>query len=62
MHTHSQQHHHQKLWLYVRSFDYRLQGLVTDVGCSSKQTLILSTPGGVVASLTTLLCGWYSDK
>ena len=27
----------------------------------SKQTLILSTPGGAVASLTTLACGWYSD-
>lgn len=29
---------------------------------SSKQTLILSTPGGAVASVTTLLCGWYSDR
>ncbi|KAH8106192.1 MFS general substrate transporter [Cristinia sonorae] len=28
----------------------------------SKQTLILSTPSGVIASLTVILCGWYSDR
>ncbi|KAJ7228739.1 MFS general substrate transporter [Mycena pura] len=26
------------------------------------QTLILSTPAGAVAAITTLFCGWYSDK
>ncbi|KAH9853800.1 MFS general substrate transporter [Lenzites betulinus] len=36
--------------------------IIKSFGYTSKQTLILSTPGGAVASLTTLLCGWYSDK
>ncbi|KZW03974.1 MFS general substrate transporter [Exidia glandulosa HHB12029] len=29
---------------------------------SSRQTLIISTPGGVIAALTTLGCGYWSDK
>ncbi|KAJ7744518.1 MFS general substrate transporter [Mycena maculata] len=36
--------------------------IIRNFGYTSKQTLILSTPGGVVAAITTLLCGWYSDK
>ncbi|KAJ7368222.1 MFS general substrate transporter [Mycena albidolilacea] len=36
--------------------------IIKSFGYTSKQTLILSTPGGAVAALTTLLCGWYSDK
>ncbi|KAI0637783.1 MFS general substrate transporter [Trametes polyzona] len=36
--------------------------IIKSFGYTSKQTLILSTPGGAVASLTTLLCGWYSDR
>lgn len=28
----------------------------------SRQTLILSTPGGAVHAITVLFCGWYSDK
>lgn len=28
----------------------------------TKQTLILQTPGGLMASLATLALGWYSDK
>ncbi|KAJ8501433.1 hypothetical protein ONZ51_g592 [Trametes cubensis] len=36
--------------------------IIKSFGYTSRQTLILSTPGGAVASLTTLLCGWYSDK
>ncbi|OSC99140.1 MFS general substrate transporter [Trametes coccinea BRFM310] len=36
--------------------------IIKSFGYTSKQTLILSTPGGVVAALTTLSCGWYSDK
>ena len=28
----------------------------------SKQTLILATPGGLIASVSVLVCGWYSDK
>ncbi|KAK0468298.1 MFS general substrate transporter [Desarmillaria tabescens] len=36
--------------------------IVKGFGYTSKQTLILSTPGGAVSALTTLLCGWWSDK
>ncbi|KAI9001174.1 MFS general substrate transporter [Trametes punicea] len=36
--------------------------IIKSFGYTSKQTLILSTPAGVVASITTLFCGWYSDK
>ncbi|KAJ7507722.1 MFS general substrate transporter [Mycena galericulata] len=36
--------------------------IIRNFGYTSKQTLILSTPGGIVAAVTTLLCGWYSDK
>ncbi|KAJ7498996.1 MFS general substrate transporter [Mycena latifolia] len=36
--------------------------IIKSFGYTSKQTLILSTPGGAVAALTTLGCGWYSDK
>ena len=28
----------------------------------SRETLILSTPAGLVAAVTTLACGWYSDR
>ncbi|KAJ7068194.1 MFS general substrate transporter [Mycena amicta] len=36
--------------------------IIKSFGYTSKQTLILSTPGGAVAALTTLFCGWFSDK
>ncbi|KAF8913831.1 MFS general substrate transporter [Gymnopilus junonius] len=36
--------------------------IIKGFGYTSKQTLILSTPGGAVAALMTLACGWYSDK
>ncbi|ESK89336.1 mfs allantoate [Moniliophthora roreri MCA 2997] len=36
--------------------------IIKSFGYTTKQTLILSTPGGAVAALTVLLCGWYSDK
>jgi len=36
--------------------------IIKNFGYTSKQTLILSTPGGAVAAITTLFCGWYSDK
>ncbi|TFK32256.1 MFS general substrate transporter [Crucibulum laeve] len=36
--------------------------IIKSFGYTSKQTLILSTPGGAVASITTLLCGRYADK
>ncbi|TFK43608.1 MFS general substrate transporter [Crucibulum laeve] len=36
--------------------------IIKSFGYTSKQTLILSTPAGAIAAITTLLCGWYSDK
>jgi len=36
--------------------------IIRNFGYTSRQTLILSTPGGAIASITTLLCGWYSDR
>ncbi|KAJ7047446.1 MFS general substrate transporter [Mycena alexandri] len=36
--------------------------IIKNFGYTSKQTLILSTPAGAVAAITTLACGWYSDK
>ncbi|KAF8809386.1 MFS general substrate transporter [Phlegmacium glaucopus] len=36
--------------------------IIKSFGYTSKQTLIISTPGGVVASAMTLFCGYYSDK
>ncbi|PPQ77275.1 hypothetical protein CVT25_010857 [Psilocybe cyanescens] len=36
--------------------------IIRNFGYTSKQTLILSTPGGAVAAAMTLFCGWYSDK
>ncbi|KAH9951750.1 MFS general substrate transporter [Amylocystis lapponica] len=31
-------------------------------GYTAKQTLILSTPGGLIGIASAVLCGWYSDK
>ena len=36
--------------------------VIKGFGYTTKQTLILSTPGGLIAALTTLACGYYSDK
>lgn len=36
--------------------------IIKSFGYSTKQALILSTPGGLVVSLMTLFCGWYSDR
>ncbi|KAF8517835.1 MFS general substrate transporter [Gautieria morchelliformis] len=36
--------------------------IIKSFGYTSKQTLILSTPGGLVAALMTLFCGYWSDK
>ncbi|TFK73159.1 MFS general substrate transporter [Pluteus cervinus] len=36
--------------------------IVKSFGYTSKQTLILSAPGGAIGALTTLFVGWYSDK
>ncbi|THH33779.1 hypothetical protein EUX98_g426 [Antrodiella citrinella] len=36
--------------------------IIKGFGYTSRQTLILSTPSGAIASLTVMLCGWYSDR
>ncbi|KAL9716557.1 hypothetical protein Ac2012v2_001005 [Leucoagaricus gongylophorus] len=36
--------------------------IIKNFGYTTKQTLILSTPGGVVSAAMTLFCGWFSDK
>ncbi|THU90897.1 MFS general substrate transporter [Dendrothele bispora CBS 962.96] len=36
--------------------------IIKSFGYTSKQALILSTPGGAVLAATTLTLGWYSDK
>lgn len=36
--------------------------IIKSFGYTTKQTLILSTPGGAVAAGMTLFCGWYSDR
>ncbi|KAJ4481449.1 MFS general substrate transporter [Lentinula edodes] len=51
-------------YTYVQSYSWMSSALFrrTDRFGSSRQTLILSTPAGAVASLMTLFCGWYSDR
>ncbi|KAH7920805.1 MFS general substrate transporter [Leucogyrophana mollusca] len=36
--------------------------IIKNFGYTSKQTLILATPSGVVEVFSVLICGWYSDK
>ncbi|KAH7920804.1 MFS general substrate transporter [Leucogyrophana mollusca] len=36
--------------------------IIKDFGYSSQQTLVLATPAGAVGVVTTVLCGWYSDR
>ncbi|KAG2038619.1 MFS general substrate transporter [Suillus americanus] len=36
--------------------------IIESFGYTSKQTLILSTPAGVISSAMVIFCGWYSDK
>ncbi|KAF8138563.1 MFS general substrate transporter [Boletus edulis] len=36
--------------------------IIKNFGYTTKQTLILSTPGGAIGSAMVLFCGWYSDK
>ncbi|THH00394.1 hypothetical protein EW026_g2109 [Hermanssonia centrifuga] len=36
--------------------------IVKSFGYTTKQTLILSAPGGVIGILSALICGWYSDR
>ncbi|KZT13006.1 MFS general substrate transporter [Laetiporus sulphureus 93-53] len=36
--------------------------IVKSFGYTTKQTLILSTPGGLIAVITTVLVGWWSDR
>lgn len=36
--------------------------IIKNIGFTSRQTLIISTPGGVVGAGMTLFCGYFSDK
>ncbi|KAK1232370.1 hypothetical protein PQX77_004492 [Marasmius sp. AFHP31] len=36
--------------------------IIKSFGYTTRQTLILSTPAGAVASAMVLFCGWYSDR
>ncbi|KAI0649995.1 MFS general substrate transporter [Trametes meyenii] len=36
--------------------------IVKGFGYTTKQTLILSTPGGVLGVVSAIACGWYSDR
>ncbi|KAF8509171.1 MFS general substrate transporter [Hysterangium stoloniferum] len=36
--------------------------IIKNIGYTSRQTLIISTPGGFVYSCITIFCGYYSDK
>lgn len=50
-----------ELWLYVCHDSLNEQHVLT-FRKSSKQTLILGAPGGVIGALATLALGWLSDK
>ncbi|KAF9477255.1 MFS general substrate transporter [Pholiota conissans] len=36
--------------------------IVKGFGYTTKQTLILSTPGGAIGIISAVACGWYSDR
>ncbi|KIJ20151.1 hypothetical protein PAXINDRAFT_7408 [Paxillus involutus ATCC 200175] len=36
--------------------------IIKNFGYTSKQTLILATPAGIVEVISVVICGWYSDK
>ncbi|CDO74069.1 hypothetical protein BN946_scf185043.g119 [Trametes cinnabarina] len=36
--------------------------IVKGFGYTTKQTLILSTPGGAIGIISAVVCGWYSDR
>ncbi|KAI0676837.1 MFS general substrate transporter [Trametes maxima] len=36
--------------------------IVKGFGYTTKQTLILSTPGGALGVISAVVCGWYSDR
>ncbi|KAF8842245.1 MFS general substrate transporter [Paxillus ammoniavirescens] len=36
--------------------------IIKNFGYTSKQTLILATPSGIVEVISVVVCGWYSDK
>ncbi|KAF9075920.1 MFS general substrate transporter [Rhodocollybia butyracea] len=50
-----------RTWVIVLSTMLVSNIIIKNFGYTSRQTLILSTPGGAVASAMTLFCGWYSD-
>ncbi|KAG1770049.1 MFS general substrate transporter [Suillus occidentalis] len=36
--------------------------IIKSFGYTSKQTLIIATPAGIIGSAMVIFCGWYSDK
>ncbi|KAH7916345.1 MFS general substrate transporter [Hygrophoropsis aurantiaca] len=36
--------------------------IIKNFGYTSRQTLVLATPSGLVEIVSVLICGWYSDK
>ncbi|TBU32142.1 MFS general substrate transporter [Dichomitus squalens] len=36
--------------------------IIKGFGYTTKQTLILSTPGGAIGIASAIICGWYSDR
>jgi len=36
--------------------------IIESFGFDAKQTLILSTPSGLVGALSVVICGWWSDR
>ncbi|KAF9247192.1 MFS general substrate transporter [Melanogaster broomeanus] len=36
--------------------------IIRNFGYTSKETLILATPAGIVEVISVVVCGWYSDK
>lgn len=51
-----------ELRIYVRSINPAFCHFGAYDQDSSKQALILGTPGGLVGALATLVLGWYADK
>ncbi|KAE9410394.1 MFS general substrate transporter [Gymnopus androsaceus JB14] len=49
-------------WLIVLSTILISNIIIKSFGYTTRQTLILSTPAGLVAAAMTIFCGWYSDK
>ncbi|KAG8218761.1 major facilitator superfamily domain-containing protein [Butyriboletus roseoflavus] len=51
-----------RTWLIVLATMLISNIIIRNFGYTSKQTLILATPAGVVEVFSVLICGWYSDR